>query len=341
MKISFAVGMGRNERIDEIAELSRVAEESGFSYVTFVDQPIISRDVLVMLTIAGLNTRRIHIGQGVTDPETYPPLVIANSAATLGELTGGRFFVGIGVGGPFGKVMRPVSHDRFREAVEFIKRFTAGEEVQLNGQRVRSEFSRKQVRIYMGAAGPRGLQLAGELADGVVLTGGPTVVEKWRIEQIYKGAEKAGRDPAKIDIGVRAMIYVAESKEKARHEVAGFAAGPAVRITWLLQQKGPEIEELRRRLEREQPGLIEEFRKVHDVWDPSQHEKMDTKASHLVTQRVIDAVYLTGTVDDICEGIYDRAKVGVNTVATATYTIIDKKGMIREIGDKIMPNFRN
>ena len=44
MKMEFAVGMGRNERMDEIADHARVAEESGFSFITYVDQPYISRD---------------------------------------------------------------------------------------------------------------------------------------------------------------------------------------------------------------------------------------------------------------------------------------------------------
>ncbi len=341
MKMEFAVGMGRNERIDEIAELSRVAEESGFSYVTFVDQPIMSRDVLVMLSIAALNTHRIHIGQGVTDPVTYPQLVIANSAATLSELTGGRFFVGIGVGGPFGKALKPTSLGKLREAIEFIKKFTAGEEVELSGEKVRSEFSRRPVKVYMGTAGPKSLQMAGEIADGVILSGGPPTVVKWRIEQIHKGARKVGRDPSKIDISVRAMIYVAESKEKARREVAGFAHASGRVIIWLLKQNGPEIEDLRHRLEHDHPGFIDECQRVHDGWDPSQHELVDTPVSSLVSQRMVDLCHLVGTMEDICQGIYERQQLGVNTIATATYTIIDKKGMLREIGDKIMPHFRN
>ena len=63
--------------------------------------------------------------------------------------------------------------------------------------------------------------------------------------------------------------------------------------------------------------------------------------SNLVTQRMIDSVHLTGKPEDISEGIYKLANVGVNTIATSLYTIIDKKGMMREIGDKVMPHFRN
>ena len=83
MKIEFGVGLGRNERMSEIAELSRVAEESGFSHATFVDQPYMSPDPMVCMAVAAVNTKRIRIGQGVTDPETTNALVLGNAAATM------------------------------------------------------------------------------------------------------------------------------------------------------------------------------------------------------------------------------------------------------------------
>ena len=108
MRVEFGVGMGRNERMDEVAEISRVAEDSGFSLITFVDEPFLARDVHVMCTVAALSTRRARIGQGVVDPLTYHPSAIANAAASLNELSGGRAFLGLGAGGPAGKVMQPI-----------------------------------------------------------------------------------------------------------------------------------------------------------------------------------------------------------------------------------------
>lgn len=107
MRMNFTVGMGRNLRSDEVADHARVAEEWGLSHMAYVDQPNLSRDMYVSLTVAALNTHRIRIGQGVTDPFTFHPSVIANATATLNELTGGRAFLGLGAGGRFGKVMKP------------------------------------------------------------------------------------------------------------------------------------------------------------------------------------------------------------------------------------------
>ncbi len=171
MKMRFGVGMGRNLRIDEIASHALVAEESGFSHVTFVDEPALLRDVHVMATIAALNTRRIRIGQGVVDPLTYHPSAIANAAASLNELSGGRAFLGLGAGEPFGKAMKPLSHHEFRESVLFVRKFMSGEEGEYKGVKMRSDWIRRPVPLYMAADGPRALEMAGELADGVILHG--------------------------------------------------------------------------------------------------------------------------------------------------------------------------
>ena len=106
MKMDFAVGANRNERMDEIADHARVAEESGFKFVTYVDQPFMSRDVFASMTIAALNTHRIHMGPGVLDLTTHHPLAIAGATASVDELSGGRVIVGIGAGGATGRTIR-------------------------------------------------------------------------------------------------------------------------------------------------------------------------------------------------------------------------------------------
>ncbi len=342
--MDFAVGMGRNERMDEIADHARVAEESGFSFVTFVDQPYMSRDVFASMTIAALNTRRIRIGQGVIDPLTHHPLAIAGGTASINELSGGRAVVGIGAGGPFGKAMKPLSVRELREAVELIKRFAAGEEVEVGGQRIRSEFCRQQVPVYIGCSGRRMLEMAGEVADGVMLSSAfganPTML-KWKLEQIEKGALRAGRDPSKIDVWARAMIYVADSTEEALGEVAGYVMNSARSTIKVLLREDPEQTGIIQRMEQEQPGLLDECRRVADAWDPRWHEHRDAPSAKFVTQRTVDLYHLVGKPEDICEKLYKVQQLGIKTMATVTYSITDKKGMMREIGDKIMPHFRN
>ncbi len=342
MKMDFGVGIGRALRIDEIPDHARVAEECGFSHLTFVDQPNLDRDVHVMMAMAVANTQRIRIGHGVIDPYTFRPWVIANATATLNELSGGRVFLGIGAGGEYGKAIKPRPLQELREAIQFIRKYMAGEEAAFQGVRMHSEWVSRPVPVYMACTGPRSCQLAGEIADGAIVGGVNPEKTKWHLELIEKGALKAGRDPSEIDVWARTLIYVAESKEVARREAASYAA------TWaydnylaLFRRENPELVDLRRRLERVEPEIIGDLQRVYDAFDPYQHERTDAPHAQVVTQRVIDFFLLTGTPEDICEGINKLGELGVKTVSTVLFTIFDQKGMMREIRSKIVPHFRN
>ncbi len=343
MKMDFSVGMGRNLRIDEVAGHSQVAEESGFSQVTFIDSQNLCRDVYPMMAIAALSTRRAQIGHGVTTPFTRHPSVTANATATIDELSGGRAFIGIGTG--FSAVMtmgmkaRPMQE--LRETIQFLRRYMAGEETEFRGAKMHSEWIRRVVPIIMGSVGPKALQLAGELADGIMFSGVNVEMAKWNIEQVQKGALRAGRDPSDIEMWNRTMIYVAESKEAAFPEVASYAATGMMAKYQALQRNAPEILELRRRLERVEPGILDEINRLADVWDSYQHERTDSTHIKAITQRLVDFIHLTGNEDDISERIDRLGELGIKNISTTVFTIADKKGMMREIGDRIMPNFRN
>lgn len=348
MKLEFGTAVGRGLRIDQVADHARVAEESGFSHFTVVDQQSLCRDMYVMMTIAALNTHRIKIGHGVTQPWTRHPSVTANATATIDELSGGRAFLGIGAGmnavWTLGVKARPMQE--LRETVEFIKKFTSGEEAEFKGVKMHSAWIKRRLPVYMAATGPMSLQLAGELADGVVIVGMHPVVIKWKVEQIQKGALKAGRDPAEIDIWARTQIYVANSKEEARREVAGYTATNCMALySFLFQRNNPAIDDLRERLEQADPGLLEgllqDIEQVRDVFDNYMNELTDAPHNELVTQRMIDFNMLTGNAEDICERIHEIGELGINTVSSVLFGIIDKKAMMQEIGNKIMPNFSN
>ncbi len=338
--MKFAVGMGRNENIYQIADLAKTAEDSGFNFLTFVDQPHISPDVLVCMTIAATNTERIHIAHGVTDHHTYHPSVTANATACLNELSGGRAFVGLGTGNLGAKVTGISPFQELRNAILFIKKFSAGEEVEFQGLKWQSEWSRRPLRVYLGGTGPRLCQLAGEIADGIMLTSNADpVLLKWQKEQVEKGAEKAGRDPSEIDIWARGMIYVTDTPGQARREVSGYAVNSAQMLSRLLIQKNPAIEDLRKRMEKAHPNLIEECDNSFSQWQPDQHEKIDTPSALAVTQQILDVQHLVGKPDDILEKLHSIRELGINTFATVTYTIFDKKGMVQNIGNNIISKF--
>ena len=98
-------------------------------------------------------------------------MYIANSAATINELSGGRAFIGISVGNPSYKYRPPATVAELRDAIVFMKHFMAGEDAEFAGVRCASEWIGEPLPIYVAANGPRALQVGGELADGVITLG--------------------------------------------------------------------------------------------------------------------------------------------------------------------------
>ena len=95
-----------------------------------------------------------------------------------------------------------------------------------------------------------------------------------------------------------------------------------------------------KQLDKEQPGIVDEIVKIRAAFEHYAFEHLDNPASKIATQRVVGFFNQTGTEEEVCEGIERLGEAGVKCLATATYTIIDKKGTLEEIGKRIMPRFQ-
>jgi coenzyme F420-dependent glucose-6-phosphate dehydrogenase len=129
-------------------------------------------------------TQRIELMTAVTTPLfRYHPAVVAQAAATIDRLSRGRFALGIGTGENLNEA--PLGYDfpayterseRLREALTIMQRLLAGEKLSFSGKYYRAEAAKlysppvSTVPIYVAAGGPKTARLAGELADGVIMS---------------------------------------------------------------------------------------------------------------------------------------------------------------------------
>ena len=340
--MKFGVAIGTNMSIQEIGHISKVVEDSGFDYLTIVDTPSSSPDVHVGLTVAAMNTKRIQIGQGVVDPYTYKPVTIANIACTLHQLSQGRAFIGLGT------AVRPlkekkVSLQDLRESVNFLRHYMVGEEVEWNGRKLRLKWIKANIPIYLAAHGPKAMELAGEIADGVITL--PCVnpeFAQWRQEQVIKGAERGARGIDEIDCWTRTMVYITDSRQSAWRELSAYP-GSIRQLHKLLDRSDPVVIDLKNRLDRSYPGLVDELKQgsinFSRAYDPSYGERVDSPQSKTVTWPMIDFFHLVGTADEICAKIDKLHKIGVNTISMVAYTLLDMENMIKRVGQEIIPNF--
>jgi 5,10-methylenetetrahydromethanopterin reductase len=172
-------------------------EDAGFDGVGVHDHPHRARDAYVTLALAAARTRRLRLYPATSSPVVRHPLLLASGAHSLEEIAPGRicltlapgFLAARAIGRPRGNVAL------MREAVLKIRRLLAGEPVAFEGQTSRLlNSSSPPTPVYLLAAGPRMVELAGEVADGAVLMVGlhPESIRAAR-RHLAEGARRSGR----------------------------------------------------------------------------------------------------------------------------------------------------
>ena len=187
---------------DSIAR-AKAAERLGYESVWTTQLPA-SRDASLVLAAYAANTERIKIGTGVLPIYTRHPTAMVQMAATLDEMSGGRFILGIGVShkvtveSMWGmRLDRPV--DAMREYLTIVRSSLQEGACAFEGSFFTARWSyagprRADLPIMISALNPRMLELAGEVADGVVLyMCGPDYIRDEVMPRIRAGREKAGR----------------------------------------------------------------------------------------------------------------------------------------------------
>lgn len=200
-------------------EMAQYAEEQGFSEIWQADTRL-ARDCIVLMSAFLSNTDHLRIGSGVLPIWTRNPAVIAATWNTMWEMAGktpdGRSRVMLGLGAWWEPIASRVGVDRrkpltaMRENVEAIRQLFTMEEVTYQGEFVNLEnvkldvaygdTSPRDIPIYIGATGPKMLEMTGELCDGVVLNYVVSVdYIRDAVERVRKGAEKAGKTLDDVD----------------------------------------------------------------------------------------------------------------------------------------------
>jgi len=200
-------------------EMVKYAEEKGFSEIWQADTRL-ARDCVVMMSAFLTETKRMRFGSGVLPIWTRNPAVIAATWSTMWELAGttedGRSRVMLGLGAWWEPISSRVGVDRtkpltaMRENIESIRQLFTMEEVTYQGQfinldRVKldvafGDTSPRDIPIYLGATGPKMLELSGEICDGVVLNYVVSVdYIRSAVERVRIGAERAGKTLDQVD----------------------------------------------------------------------------------------------------------------------------------------------
>ncbi|CAN7533114.1 TIGR03857 family LLM class F420-dependent oxidoreductase [Phenylobacterium sp. LjRoot219] len=210
---------------DLIAD-TRAAEQLGIG-ATFLSERFNSKDAAVICGAVGAVSEWLGVATGVTNHNTRHPLVTATVATTMHRLTGGRFALGLGRGfdAQFrGMGLAPITNAQIEDFAGLMRRLWRGERIEgHDGPAGKfpllhqdAGFDEK-IPIMLAALGPRTLEFAGRVMDGVILhTFFSEAAVRAAVAAVRRGAEQAGRDPDSVRVWSVLAVVPDEVPEELR-----------------------------------------------------------------------------------------------------------------------------
>jgi F420-dependent oxidoreductase-like protein len=283
----------------ELIECIKTADACG--YDSFWMPEAWERDAFSILTEIAVQTDRIGLGTGIINVFSRSPALVAMSAATLDDLSGGRFRLGLGTSGArvvedlHGiKFNKPLT--RLKETIQIVRLLLAGDAADFSGEcfqlrRFKLGFKplRADLPIYVAALTPKSLRQIGELADGWLPTHWPRVQLREGIEEIRRSAETAGRDPGKIEVAPFVNVVVSDDITRARNEAR-------LPLAYYIGGMGDYYHASLSRL-----GFSAEANRVRELWQAGKPRS----AIAAVSDAMVDKIAIVGTIED-CKTVIDE-----------------------------------
>jgi 5,10-methylenetetrahydromethanopterin reductase len=311
--------------------LAQVAENYGFAEVWCAEETPTPgfRDLFITATSIALNTQRIRIVIGNINPYTRNIAVVAATIGSLADIAKDRVSVSYAAGGinpmaPLGLTHRQ-PYSSIRDGVMILQRLFRGETVNYTGvlgelHELRLDpVPRGKIPVLVGSRGPRILELAGEMADGVNLSTSLSEIPRQLIS-VQKGLEKSGRELSDIRVvySTTGVVSIAEDPAQAREQ-----ARPM--IAWRLYQEATRSY-MKKLFSREfmqqllRGGL------------PGQQEFLDK-----VAERHYQEYGIIGSPEEVAEKLAHLETLGISQFTWGLCFIDHPKKVLDLLGQKVLP----
>jgi 5,10-methylenetetrahydromethanopterin reductase len=330
VSLGLSLGVSPRESFHNIVDVVQKAEDHGFDSVFFTDVPLAHKDCYIALALCALNTTRIRLGTGVTNPVTREPATTANAITGIHELSRGRAILGLGAGYsavyPVGLGPAPVR--QVEETIRYIRALCRGEEYMKNGLRIRLATAQGPVPILVAASQPKMLRLAGKLADGVILMGGANAeFTRWQLEHVRQGAEEAGRPFAEVFLDLWFALSVARDREAAMDEVRPWVVSQADTFSRYAAL----------------PSFLEPFRdeivRAGRAYERLDHLSRHAKHKDVVSDTLVTTLAVVGTPADCVARLRELAALGIHRM-TLALPGGGRRERLRVLAEEVMPHLR-
>lgn len=302
-----AFGHAPGDSVAEHVDLIRTSEDLGFSTAWIADQTM-HRDPYAVLAMAGVATRRVRLGIGVTNPFTRHPAMTARAIATVSELAGGRTVLGFGAGNrrelldPLGLHVQDVP-GYMRDAIRICRGLLVDGHIDYQGTYLHAREMEMDFRpqhpipICIAGRGRRTLELAGELADGAIIGGLSTPGGvAYALEAIDRGCRASGRAREEVQLHSWVTCVVSDDpaadKAKAAPMVAHIIGGAPQELFQYLEIPAADVAAVRQ----------------------AYRAGGTARAVPEVTDACIDAFAIVGPVETCRERIGQLVRAGISEV---------------------------
>lgn len=311
---------------EELVEHAVLAEQAGFDMVVvsehfhpWVDDHSAAGFAFSTIAAMAQATERVTFVTGVTTPLfRFHPAVVAQAAATLDRLSGGRFRLGVGTGenineGPLGYDFPAYKerNARMTEALEIMRRLLDGEKLTYEGEyyvtdraKLYSPPVHDHLPIYMAAGGPKSATLAGEKADGVITSvKDPADTMEKVVKPLREAAAGAGH-PDPTVLATRWSIWAQDDDEAWRA---------------LTSWRGLRA-----------PGRLEAV-------DP---QTLRERADEMPRSEVLERYSRVGSAEDVVATYRPLIDDLGADIVTMQMTSLDQQALIATLGTQVLPALR-
>ena len=299
------------------AQLARHAESIGYTDCWSAETS--GPDGFSVASAVGVMTESLRVGVAIAPVYTRPPALMAMSALAAYQASAGRFCLGLGASSPvivegwMGESLeKPVA--RMRETVDVVRTAFAGDKVDVQGTSFRvkgfrlEDAPKQPLPIFLAALGPQMMALTNEIADGIVLY--------LASEEGVRIAKRACPDK---EVAERILCCPDEDEEQVRAAVrwmmTPYVAVPAYNRFISAQ------------------GFEEEARQVADAWKNNERDK----ARDAISDRLIDALVITGPAAKCKERLESFREAGLTTPILAPFSLTGEPARVKAALEALAP----
>ncbi|NHI93890.1 MAG: 5,10-methylenetetrahydromethanopterin reductase [Candidatus Lokiarchaeota archaeon] len=231
--MKFGVELVPATGLDKLVNFSQRFELGGIDNIWITDH-YTNMDPYVTLTLIAKATNSTQLGVGVTNPYIRHLASTASTIASLDSVSDNRMILGIGAGDKSTLSALNIESQgaltTVHETVEATRLLWNNDNVNYDGNFVKLKDARlnfkpnRNIPIYIGAQGPKMLELAGEIGDGVLINASHEIDFKIAKDRILEGANKANKSIKDLDVVAYTCFSIGETKEEAMKATAPVVA---------------------------------------------------------------------------------------------------------------------